>query len=64
MKTRVKCKKDLYHNDGTKSFTKGQEYEGNICNVLENLTVKNDQGEDHKIGSSWSKHFTKLRSGY
>lgn len=57
LKTKVKCKKDLFHLDGTKSFSKGFEYEGNICNVIENLTVKNDQGEDHKIGFQWAKHF-------
>jgi len=59
LKTRVKCKKDLFHSDGSKSFTKGEVYEGNICNVLENLRVENDQGEPHKIGN-WSKHFTNI----
>jgi len=63
LKTKVKCNKNLFHRDGTKSFTKGNEYEGNICNVIENLIVTNDQGEPHKI-SEWAKHFTKLKSGY
>lgn len=57
LKTKVKCNKDLFHNDGTKSFTQGFQYQGNICNVIENLTVINDQGEPHKIGWSWSKYF-------
>ena len=64
LKTRVRCKKDLYHNDGTKSFSKGSEYEGNICNVLENLTVTNDQGQPHTIGFQWAKHFTKISKIY
>jgi len=59
MKTIVKCNKNLFHADGTQSFTKGQTYEGNICNVLENLTVTNDQGEPHKLGN-WSKHFINI----
>lgn len=59
LKTIVKCKKNLFHRDGTQSFTKGQEYEGNICNVLENLTVTNDQGEQHRL-SGWAKHFKNI----
>jgi hypothetical protein len=55
--TKVKCKKDLYHLDGTKSFSKGFEYEGNTPNIMENLTLTNDQGERHSIGFQWVKHF-------
>ena len=62
LKTKVKCNKDLFHNDGTKSFSKGQQYEGNICNVMENLTVTNDQEEPHTIGFQWAKHFKKVNS--
>lgn len=61
--TVVKCDKTLVHSDGTTSFTKGQIYSGNICNVLENLKVKNDLGQDHKLGN-WSKHFTKISKLY
>jgi len=59
METIVKCKKDLYHNDGTKSFTKGETYKGRICNVLENLNVTNNQGEIHQLGC-WAKHFINI----
>jgi len=59
LKTTVKCNKTLFHNDGTESFTKGYEYYGRICNVIENLTVKNNQGEEHRIGP-WAKHFTNI----
>jgi len=59
MKTIVKCNKTLNYPDGTTSFTKGNTYEGNICNVLENLTVTNNQGELHKLGC-WAKHFTNI----
>jgi len=59
MKTRVKCNKNLVHRDGTQSFTKGLIYEGNICNVLENLKVINNQGEPHSL-SNWAKHFKKI----
>jgi len=54
--TTVKCNKTLIHGDGTESFTKGETYSGAICNVLENLSVTNNQGEPHKL-SGWSKHF-------
>lgn len=57
--TKVKCNKTLKHGDGTESFTKGQIYEGRICNVLENLEVKNNQGQPHRLGA-WSKHFTNI----
>ena len=62
-KTIVKCKANLFHKDGTQSFTKGKEYEGNICNVLENLTVINDQGEPHKIGN-WAHNFKNITPGF
>ena len=62
LKTVVRCNKDLYHSDGSKSFSKGQEYSGNICNVIANLHVTNNQGEEHKIGENWAKHFTKVRT--
>ena len=55
--TTVLCNKTLTHRDGTVSFIKGNIYKGNKCNVLENLSVKNEQGEDHRLGG-WSKHFT------
>lgn len=58
LKTKVKCNKTLHDHDG-QVFTKGKEYEGNICNVLENLTVTNDIGQAHKLGN-WSKHFTNI----
>jgi len=59
MTTTVKCKKTLTHYDGTISFVKGNNYTGNICNVLENLHVTNEQGEPHKLGN-WAKHFKKV----
>jgi len=59
MKTTIKCKKTLFHTDGSESFTKGKEYSGHICNVLENLMVTNNQGETHKLGI-WAKHFTNI----
>ncbi len=39
LKTTVKCNKTLFHEDGSESFTKGNEYSGHICNVMENLIV-------------------------
>jgi hypothetical protein len=60
LKTRVKCNKNLVHSDGTQSFTKGQIYEGNICNVLENLRVTNNQNEPHVL-SMWHKHFKVIK---
>ena len=62
LKKVVKCNKDLYHKDGTKSFSKGNEYSGDICNVISNLHVTNDQGEIHIIGEIWAKYFTKIRT--
>lgn len=60
LKTTVKCNKTLKHADGTEFFTKGEIYSGRICNVIENLTVTNNQGEQHRIGSLWAKHFTNI----
>ena len=54
--TTVECKKTLTDIDG-QVFTKGNTYEGRICNVLENLTVTNDLGQPHRLGN-WAKHFT------
>jgi len=59
METIVLCKKDLFHDDKTKSFTKGVEYRGHICNVLENLQVTNNQGEPHVLGC-WAKYFVNI----
>jgi hypothetical protein len=59
LQTTVKCNKTLKHADGSTSFIKGNTYTGNICNVLENLKVKNEQGEDHCLGH-WAKHFTNI----
>lgn len=59
LQTTVLCNKTLRHKDGTKSFIKGNTYTGRICNVLENLTVKNEQGESHSLGC-WAKHFTNI----
>ncbi len=59
IQTKVKCKKDLIHSDGSQCFTKGKTYQGNICNILENLTVTNNNGEKHRLGN-WSKHFTNI----
>lgn len=58
LKTIVKCNKNLSDLDG-QQFTKGETYEGHICNVLENLTVTNDNGEKHILGN-WSKFFTNI----
>ena len=60
LKTTVKCNKTLFHEDGSESFTKGNEYSGRIFNIMENLTVTNDQGNSHRIGN-WDKHFKFLR---
>jgi hypothetical protein len=60
LKTIVKCNKSLKHSDGTESFTKGNEYSGRICNVIANLTVTNNQGQPHRIGEKWAKHFTNI----
>lgn len=58
LKTKVKCNKTLFDRDG-QVFTKGQEYQGNICNVLENLEVTNDLGQPHRLGN-WCVHFTNI----
>lgn len=55
----VKSNKDLYSNDGTKSFSKNVTYSGYTPNSIRNLTVINNQGEDHIIGL-WDKYFNKL----
>lgn len=55
LKTTVRCQKNIFDKDG-QVFTKGKEYSGNICNVLENLTVINDLGQKHALGN-YSKHF-------
>jgi len=60
--TKVKCKKTLHDQDG-QVFTKGETYEGNICNVLENLKVINDLGQEHRLGN-WSKHFKNVIPKY
>lgn len=57
MKTTIKAKKDLFHGDGSKSFTKGQTYIVNrdISNpaALMECQTRNDQDEPHIIGSFW-----------
>ena len=58
LKTKVECTKNYRDKDG-QCFTKGKVYEGNICNVLENLQVKNDLGQDHILGDL-SKYFKKI----
>lgn len=63
MNTRIKATKDLYHGDGTRSFTKGNEYiVRNVSQPYELIeaTATNDQGEPHKI-SLWYKHFKILK---
>jgi hypothetical protein len=63
MATIIKATKDLYHGDGTKSFTKGCEYEVRDVNnqyELLNMTTTNNQGQPHKI-SLWYKHFKLVR---
>ena len=59
LKTTVKCNKTLKHDNGETSFIKGNTYSGRICNMLENLTVTDEQGDDHKLGI-WAKHFTNI----
>ena len=60
MKTTVKCLKTLKHPQSQKpDFIKGNTYEGNICNVLENLTVTNDNKEPHRLGG-WAKYFKNI----
>lgn len=59
LRTTVKCNKTLKHRDGTTSFIKGNTYSGRICNVIENLTVTDEQGDPHVIGE-WAKHFTNI----
>jgi hypothetical protein len=55
MKTIIKAKKDLY-NKG-KCFTKGRTYEVNKMinyeSSLMDMTLINDMGESHLIGSWW-----------
>ena len=57
MATIIKCKKDLYHNDGTKSFSKGCDYvvDKDIYqeSSLMDLRIVNDQMESHIISSWW-----------
>jgi hypothetical protein len=62
LKTKVKCNKTLRDKDG-QVFTKGNIYEGDICNVLENLRVINDLGQEHILGN-WSNHFEKIQTKY
>ena len=47
LKTTVKCNKTLKHDNGEISFIKGNTYSGRICNILENLKVTDEQGDDH-----------------
>lgn len=64
MATRIKATKDLYHGDGTRSFTKGEEYtvSKDVSQPYELIEASavNDQGESHKI-SLWYKHFKILK---
>lgn len=53
---KVKCKKDLVSQNGSKDFTKGNTYEGKDVSLLENLTVTDDHGFQHRLGH-WSKNF-------
>jgi hypothetical protein len=55
--------KDCWYSKTERSFTKGENYHGNQCNVIENLTVTNDQGERHRIGN-WAKNFKNVSPGY
>lgn len=61
-KTIVICNKTLYDHDG-QVFTEGQEYIGNICNVMKNLKVINNFGQEHRIGN-WEKHFKNITPGF
>lgn len=53
--TIIRAKKDLYN--GGKCFTKGKEYTipKDVINTagLMDIMVKNDQNQDHIIGSFW-----------
>lgn len=60
--TTVKCTRTLYDKDG-QVFTKGNHYSGRICNVLENLTVTNDLGQQHMLGN-YKKYFKKIEQKY
>lgn len=52
MATIVKCKKDLFHKNGTQAFTKGRTYEGqNNPETLNGMIVINDLGLPHMIWS-------------
>lgn len=55
--TTVRCKKDLVNDRGIRDFTKGKEYTGQICNILESLVVNDDWNVAHRLGN-WAKHFT------
>lgn len=56
---KILAKKNLYHNDGTLSFTNGQEYEVPTVKSQHELIdcySINNQGERHQIGM-WYKYF-------
>lgn len=59
--TTIKARIDLFHDDGTRSFTKGKEYTTDkqvfLNSSLMDCITHNDQGRQHRI-SVWCKHFT------
>ena len=55
--TTIVAKKNLVHQDGTQSFTKGKSYVVkayvyNEASLIDKMTT-NDQGHAHIIGSFW-----------
>lgn len=63
--TGLRCTKDCYHSDGSRSFTKGEYYETgkvihNKASLIDAVTT-NDQGESHIIGTFW-RHFRVLKT--
>jgi len=59
MKEQFLCLKDLIHQDGTKSFTKGNIYYGNPAKCIESVTLLNNQLQSHVIGI-WAKYFKRI----
>ena len=63
MKTKLKCKKNLKHQDGTQSFTKGMIYvcDFQIESPSPDACVMNNQNMPHQLGN-WYKHFKIIES--
>lgn len=50
------CLKDLFMDDGKKSFTKENSYKL-LYGIGQDMTFKDDEGREHSLGRDWVSYF-------